>query len=290
MKKVLFVLAAIAALSLVSCKKGGEGEKVDPTGGIKVAADNLVLYLSFDNEDVQVGKDVSFTKKAGTASLGKGARGKAYTNTGASTASEAYFEYALGAENPFKTLSDFTVSCWVKCPIYVENTPGTGAFLSLNGGDSTMGSFVMLRESWAGESLPMKCYFYDNGAAEWKGHDFALQNEAFEIDNWFLFAWSYEAATSKMYFWANGVLIGDSVRYGGPQPTEGEQPLLGALKLKGDESMLYIGGWATGIEKTTSQDWMGFYPGSLDELRVFNKALSEEEMLALFTAEAGNLD
>lgn len=288
MKKILFVIAALCAMCLVSCKKGGD-EKVDPTGGVNVAAENLVVYLSFDNEEVQVGKDITFTKKEGTAALGKGARGKAYSNTGAATTSKAYFEYTLGDNNPFKTLSDFTVSCWVKCPMPVADTPGAAAFLSLNGGDGTMGSFVMLREGWGGESLAMKCYFFDAASADWKGQDFVLQKEEFEVDNWFLFAWSYEKATSSIIFWANGAKIGDSIRYAGPVPAEGEQPLLGALGLKGDESKMYIGGWAKAIE-STALDFMGYYPGSIDELRVFNKALSEEEMLALFRAEASNLD
>lgn len=289
MKKILFVFAAFAALSLVSCNKGGE-QKVDPTGGVDVAADNLVVYLSFDDEKVQLGKDISFTEKKGAADLGKGARGKAYTNTGAATSSEAYFVYTLGENNPFKTLSDFTVSCWIKCPMPVADTPGTGAFLSLNGGDATMGSFTMFREGWGGESLAMKCYFFDAASADWKGQDLALQKEEFEVDNWFLFAWSYDSASSTMFFWSNGKKVGDSIRYAGPVPEGGgEQPLLGALSLKGDETKLYIGGWATAIEGT-AQDWMGFYPGGLDELRIFNKALSEEEMLALYRAEAGNLD
>ena len=290
MKKILLVFAAVAAVAMVSCKKDPEkgGEK-DITGGVDVAKENLVAYLSFDDEKVQKGTDITFGGKKGQAVLKKGIRGKAYCNDGASTDKEAYLTYNLGANNPFKSLKSFTMTCWVKCPAPVNEKPGTGAFFALNGGDGTMGDLMMFREGWGGDALAMKVYLY-NAPTVWKGQDLALQNEAFPIDVWFLFGYSYDAATSSIILWSNGVKIGDSIRYAAEKPELGDQPLLGELQLGQDMTKLYIGAWVKQVETTSADGWMGYYPGMVDELRVYNKALTEEEMLALYQAEVKVID
>ena len=35
----------------------------------------------------------------------------------------------------------------------------------------------------------------------------------------------------------------------------------------------------------TGQDWMKYYPGMLDELRIYDKALTDAEVKALYDAE-----
>lgn len=296
MKKIFMIFAAFAAIAMVSCNKDkGGDEAVDPTGGIDVAKENLVVYLSFDDDAVQLGKDVTFEGRYSNAVLEKGVRGKAYKNTGASTAEKAYMAFNLGADNPFKSLTSFTITCWMKCPLPVSETPGTGGIFALNGGDDTMGSLCFFREGWAGDNLTMKVYLQATDVT-WPGHDIALQNEAFLADTWYLFGYAYDENTSKMSVWANGVLVTDSERFAGPKPDptpedpDPIQPNLGPLKLKGDMTKLYIGAWKKAVEAEAYDDWMGFYPGMLDELRVFNKALSEQEMLALYQAEVKAMD
>ena len=44
---------------------------------------------------------------------------------------------------------------------------------------------------------------------------------------------------------------------------------------------MYIGGWSCSIEKTGEQEWHNYFPGDIDEVRFYNKALSEAELLAL---------
>lgn len=297
MKKIFMIFAAFAAIAMVSCNKDkGGDEAVDPTGGIDVAKENLVVYLSFDDDAVQLGKDITFDGRYLNAVLAQGVRGKAYKNNAASNTEEAYAVYNLGTNNPFKDMSSFTISCWMKCPDQNGGDPGTACLLSVNGGDAGMGSLVLERENWVwgddATGLAMKGYIFNNReGVEWPGHDIGGPNPAFEDDKWFLMGFQYNEEDSKLSLWANGVMIFDSERWAAPKPEEGEQPHLGKLEFKPDMTKLYIGAWKKQVEnKETADDWMGYYPGSIDELRIYNKALSEQEMLALYQAEVKAMD
>ena len=287
MKKILLIVAAMTAVAMVSCKKDpAKDETKENTGGIDVAKENLVAYLSFDDETVQKGADITFASKEGSAELAKGIRGKAYSNSKATTTDKAYLVYNLGANNPFKSLSSFTVSVWVKVPA----SAGTGSMFSVNGGDATMSNLMLFREGGSDkDGIDIKAYLY-NSTTKWKGQDIRLKNEAFEVDKWFLLGYTYDENTSTMTLWANGVKIGDSIRYADEKPEVGEQPLLGKLTLQPNMTKLYFGAWTKQVETNAADDWMGYYPGALDEFRLFNKALSEAEMLALYKAEVAAID
>ena len=46
-----------------------------------------------------------------------------------------------------------------------------------------------------------------------------------------------------------------------------------------------MGGWSTYIEGQSTQSWQNYWSGSIDEVRLYNKALTEDEMLALYNEE-----
>ena len=49
---------------------------------------------------------------------------------------------------------------------------------------------------------------------------------------------------------------------------------------------LYIGGWASLIDGKQAEAWMTYFNGSIDEVRMYNKALSTEEIAKLYQEEA----
>lgn len=294
MKKsiIMFLAAAAVAGAFISCKKDNGNNKQDPTGGVAVAESNLVAYLPFDSETeaVKVGTGITFGSATGSATFGAGARGKAYVNSGASKSAKAFMTFNLAAANPFKSMTGFTISCWIKCPGWKEGEACAADFFYLNGGDDLMGNLnVMIEGGSDADSLDMKAYLF-NSSTEWKGQDVRIKNKGFLADKWFLFGYSYDPATSAMRLWANGRMVCESIRYAGPE-VGGNQPLLGNLALKPDMTKLYIGAWKKMVETPDAADgWMGYYPGALDELRIYNKALSEAEMQALYKAEVAVLD
>ena len=48
---------------------------------------------------------------------------------------------------------------------------------------------------------------------------------------------------------------------------------------------LYIGGWAAIIDGVNNQDWMTYYNGSIDEVRMYNRALTDQEIGQLWQQE-----
>ena len=120
MKKYLSILfaAATAAALLISCEKEGDkgGDKIDADDPATVQTENLVAYFPLESEAkaVELGEGISFSKKAGAAAFVEGVRGNCYANSSAKSDNFSYLDFALAANNPFKTIGDFTISAWIK--------------------------------------------------------------------------------------------------------------------------------------------------------------------------------
>lgn len=283
MKKLNFiglfaVVALLTSVSFTSCK---EEEEPDPyegkTNPSTIAANNLVVYMPFESEttSIEKGTGITYTKKGGAASFAVGRRGNAYK--GATT--QAYLEFAVASTNVFKTMSEFTMGAWIKTP------PAGGAadIFQLNGGDSFMGNLVLMLEGGSNaDSLDIKGYLY-NSTTEWKGQDIRKAHKGFLSDKWVHVVYSYNKTTSTETLYANGVPVATSVRFAGPE-NAGTQPPLGPITFGTDMSKILIGAWPQMLDGT-GQDWMKYYPGMLDELRIYDKALTDAEVKALYDAE-----
>ena len=293
MKKINFstimsiAAAALMAMTAISCDKNGnegneDGLKEGDPGN--VAKEALVAYIPFesDAEAVKFGEGLTFSKKAGAATWAKGRRGNSYK--GAST--EAYAAIDLASSNIFKNMKEYTVACWIK------STPAGGAapILLLDGGDGDQGGLNILLEGGSdADSLDVKSYLY-NAATVWKGQDLRIKRAAFTTDRWFHLVASYDAATSTMALYSNGNVVATSVRYADGQAEDGTQPLLGELTMSVGQK-LYVGAWKKQAENLEGlEGWMAYYPGQIDELRIYNRALTEDEVKELYNAEVNFID
>lgn len=288
MKKIFYFIAAATAVAmLASCEKdnkgnGGEGE--EPGTQVSVATENLVLYLPFEDGSVATGEGVSFDKKAGKADFVDGFIGKAYTNTAADPATEAYLKYNLASSNFINNLESFTFSAWVKRP-----ANGSGALFSVNGGTSDWGSTMQFffdnynvnEETQIGSQgfngridMPVG----DSNPAFWPN----VSDPAFAVvDDWFHVVRTYDAATSAWNVYVNGVKIGEGGTF-----TYQDEPL-GALNITTENmNAFYIGAWAAIVEGVSTQSWMTYFNGSIDEVRMYNKALTDAEITQLYKEEA----
>jgi len=127
-------------------------------------------------------------------------------------------------------------------------------------------------------------FLYDSGSPEWKGQDMRKQSNKFLNDKWFHIVGIYRKSTSAMEFYANGLLILTQIRYAGPVPAVGPQPLLEGIMLGSDMTKLHFGAWPQQIAGTP-EGWMTYFKGIVDEFRVYNKALSAAEVKSLYDAE-----
>ena len=84
------------------------------------------------------------------------------------------------------------------------------------------------------------------------------------------FAFTYEASTGLWALYVDGVKVRDG-EYGDMMPF--------GKCIPEDANAFYLGGWSSWIESYPgAADWQSFFAGSIDEFRVYNKVLSEEEI------------
>ena len=289
MKKIFYLAAAMSIAMFASCEKNdGNNGGGSEAPKVTVATDALVLHLPFEDGSVAKGEGVTFASKEGKADLVEGFIGKAYTNTSGDAKEAGYLKYNLAATNCIKSLKSFTFSAWVKRPAL-----GSGAIFSVNGGTSDWGSTMhfMFDNSGVGEDGATYQQFnaridsYKEGedgvmfqASCWpnvQGPEFA------KVDQWFHVARTYDATTGAWVVYVDGVQTHDGVHeYGDPAGPFGDLDL-------NSETMnaLYIGGWAAIIDGVNNQSWMTYFNGSIDEVRMYNRALTAAEIGKLWQEE-----
>ena len=292
MKKIFYLAAAMSIAMFASCEKQGDEGTNEPEAPeapkVTVAEDALVLHLPFEDGSVAVGEGVTFASKVGKADFVDGFIGKAYTNTSGDAKEEGYLKYTLAESNAVKSLKSFTFTSWVKRPAL-----GSGTFFSVNGGEHDWGSTMQFffDNTGVGEDGATYQQFnaridsYKEGedgvkfqASCWpnvQGPEFAT------LDKWFQVARTYDAATGAWKVYVDGVMTHDGVHeYGDPVGPFGDLDLNSATM-----NALYIGGWAAIIDGVNNQDWMTFFNGSVDEVRMYNRALTDQEIGELWQQE-----
>lgn len=271
---------------MVSCSDddddGGDDGKIDPN---TIATSSLIAYFPFETLDEEVeysNNTITFSDDVGGATLATGRRGNAYKGS----TTEAYFEYNVASGTALKTLDEITMACWIKTP---HTTSGAAKIFTINGGDAFMGALSLMQESQAeGDSVDMKFYLFDSESPEWKGQDLRKNSVKFVNDLWFHLVALYNKTTSTMEFYANGTKVFSQNKWAGPE-SGGTQPALGPIKLGQDMTKIHFGAWTQQIAGTP-EGWMTYFQGMVDEFRIYNKALSQAEITALYEAEVTQIN
>ncbi len=286
MKKTI-LLAAFAVSAVFSACTTTNPVDTKSQSQVTTAKDNLVLHIGFEVTD-KLPASVSLDKLYGKGgyTVADGVYGNAYTNEAADNNTQAYIKYNLAAGNPFTSLESMTLSCWVKLP---AGKPAKGALLSFNGTgvEAVWPSFVYLFDnSGVNEETGQEEQDFngridflsvDGKPAMWPN---VRSAEYARKDTWFQVARTYDAATGHWVNYANGVKVNEGDFLVNEKPVGGIKAAFAS-----DCDALYIGGWASKIEGKANDEWLNYFPGSIDELRVFNKALSEAEVLSLYKEE-----
>lgn len=279
---LLFGAMVVGGLMFTACSKdddGGDNGKIDPS---TIATTNLVAYFPFDDNATETIGNLTPTQQPGVTYVA-GRRGKAYQG-----ADNAFLRYNLPTNSKLKTLQSYTIAMWIKSP-KVDGTPVPKIFEIGKSDDLFWGNLTIMIERLTdpgADSLFFKLHFKKVGVP-WEGQWIEAKKSIFQVNKWMHLAFQYDANTSKFMVYKDGVKVefpeGTENRYADDQQTP-----LGALNFA-NADVLNIGAWRPKTDTQATDEWMGWFMGNIDELRVYDKALSATEVKTLYDAEVSQI-
>lgn len=266
----------IGSTLLFSCTKNENDDffppgDVPPTAGgftasSQIAPKNLIAYWNFNGDNIL--DSVSNTTGINHGmTFTTGLKGKALTGN-PNKAEKAYA--TTTPTDKIKNMKQYTVSLWINTP---QNDGATGLF-SLGNTQGFWANINMFLEGGGTTTNGrFKTIFADNGVE----YDTGVPTINNVFNNWTSYTATYDGAGNfKSY--VNGSLVGSNTKEG-----------------LGDVRFLNLGPIVFGTlhfmttPSSTSgsgfQDWAGYLPGKLDEVRIYDRALTSIEVSALSILE-----
>jgi len=272
---------------------------------VTTCEENLVLYVSFDNDNlIEKGEGLTFKENKGQAGIATGFIGKGWTNKSGKNSTEAYSKFDVAAGSVFTKIDKVTMTVWVKNS--TDPACYKGGLFSLNGGmmgdkphdfpamnvyfdNNGTSTDEETGETQIWQQINGRFIFHDDKGNEqnlWldTGHPaFAIYGE------WFQLAVTYDkditvkdeetgemVAKDQVNLYVNGMQVA-------ARTFDYKIPFSNLVT--DQTNAFYIGGWSTFIEGYSTQTWQSYWAGSMDEIRFYNKALSGEEIAALYKEE-----
>jgi hypothetical protein len=299
MKKVisLFSIFSVSLLVFVaSCSD--EDDPLPPIGGYnssdEVAAANNVAKFSFEGTNNEVKNNISPTTAVG-ATFTTGAKGQGLT------LANGYVLYPqFTATSAPNALASSSISAWVKISnngvsptmlvALTQNTAtqkdwNTGPLLLMaeNGKAVTVDDTLVLKSLMSTWTSPTERFGGDNL------NDFGVRGTDFKTvktgGTWVHTVARWDASTSKLEIFANGILV-SNVNFAFRQRGNPAVPM-GAITTT-TPSQVILGGFPNsenGFPSSSVQSWQKRMTGSMDEVRIYTKALTNDEIVALYELE-----
>lgn len=264
------VMLMFLIVGLSSCYREFDPTSYNPpftfngyTSSAEIGAGSLVGYWAFDGSYIDSVSKTAATG-VGTTFVG-GFKGQALQG-----ADKGYAISDLPAA--VKSLNSFTLSYWLKTP---QNTTGILAPLVISRSDQFWGALDMFIENGStATSGNLKVHF--NGQSEvWFTNGF-LSNP---WNSWINIALTYNAATSTFILYQGGNAVASTTVAGLGNlvfPATATKIIFGTEQFQTTPSLGTAGG---------TQSWASYLTGQMDEVRIYNKALSAAELQALIVLQ-----
>lgn len=279
MKKILFAAVILAAGFFASCNK--DNGPVDPyegkTNPSTICQANLIAHFPFDGAATELINNVEPTKVGEGVAYEKGRRGQAYKG-----AAKNELVYDAAAIKGATEMKDFSFACWFKHVAVPQSQAPVPWLFGFTNATDFWGqlAFVLDRGgSDTTDSLAVKVAINGNKWAE-----YGLQ-PVFQANRWTHVVASFKVVDDTLQtidMYVNGA------------PVEAlHRDFVNAEMVDFSTStMLLFGQWrqkAVDVPAATDE-WMGDMDGDLDEVRLYNAALTAEEAKALYDAEITVID
>ncbi|MCX2572967.1 LamG domain-containing protein [Pedobacter sandarakinus] len=267
MKTRNFLLMAAVTLGLSSCQKDFDPATYAPalniggyTSAKQVAPSSLVAYWAFDGSLID-----SVSSTAGV-------------NTGTSFATGIKGQGLQGALNGYvvsntpaavQNLKSFTLTMWEKMPL---NDKGIVGLVDVSNASDFWGNLTIFFENGGDASTGKLVARTYNGVVNNGGDNFVKMTSP--RDKWNHIGFSYDATTSKYKVYVNGSKVGEKVvaNLGNLTFQNATKMVFGTVHFQTIPSL---------TTSTGKQDWASYLVGQLDEVRIYNKALSDTEIGSL---------
>lgn len=287
--KIACISALFAMQFLASCSDNVDSNAplpYPPIGGYEtsddIAKSNLIVKLGFEDNINDAFSGIT-GGVATNVTYVAGIKGKAYNGT-----STSFVGYSVSSEKLIG-LKSITSSMWIK------TSPSSGAqcLFMLPKTSDFFGNIFVLIDGSSNGNMNLKVHIQKTGAdwsGQWMEHvgGNALPNMYGE---WKHLVWTYDAGTSKYKMYIDGEKLnlsdGFTNRYAS-DPSNGGLPLGGLVN--SDASKFVIGGFQQhlGAPWGTPEPWMIPYTGLMDEFRIYDIALSDNEVRFLYKLEKSN--
>ncbi|GAB4022962.1 LamG domain-containing protein [Spirosoma sp. KCTC 42546] len=289
----------VMSAAFTSCKKDDDVATLPPIGGYNtsndVAASNLKAHWTFDGTNNET---ISGTapSNSSNASFTTGTKGQALQlNSG-------YLLYpTITALSSASAIPSVTVSSWVK--VANNGTTASSVFALTQAlsaqGDWNQGPLNMYVETGAykaaSDTLQLHSAFhtflngnYSTGGDNVTGFGLADAGKTYQIvkgaNKWVHYVMVYDGSSSNIDLYANGQLVSNSTYRNRTVNGVGIGPITLATP-----TQVVIGAWPNanaGYTQSAAQAWQGLFNGSIDEIRVYNKALSGTDIGYLYQLES----
>jgi len=275
--KITSVIIFIATCSFFtfSCQKKFDPKSYAPPqtfGGYsssdEIASANLIGHWAFENSLID---SVSNTSGTGVGtSFTTGLKGQALQG--------ADNGYVISTpSSSILDIQSFTIAFWVNT---TQNTDGTFGLVCLSNTNDFWGNIDIFFENGSTSSNAVLKAHIENWTETNTDNDQWLG--AFSIGNvwnsWSHIVVTYDAGSSTFATYVNGVLINTTVKAnnGNLKFQNASALIFGTMQFNADPSLGTAGG---------PQDWASYLPGAMDELRIYNKAITAGDVKALYQLE-----
>jgi len=260
----------VAGTVLSSCYKKFDPKSYQPaftfngyTSVAEIGAGSLVGYWAFDGSYID-----SVSKTVGTGvgtSFTGGFKGQSLQG-----ADKGYVISDL--PNAIKNLKSFTIDYWIKSP---QNTSGILAPIVISKDNDFWGALDMFFENGStATSGNLKVHF--NGQSEVWFTNGIITNP---WNSWVNIALTYDAATSTFTLYQGGNVVASQQASGLGNlvfPATATKIIFGTEQFQTTPSLGTAGG---------AQSWASYLTGQMDEVRIYNKALTATDLQALIVLQ-----
>ncbi|MBC7888158.1 MAG: LamG domain-containing protein [Ferruginibacter sp.] len=287
---VVLFLATLSFSACTTVERDDAFTKGDPPpvdGGFvnssEIAKTDLVGYWAFNGSFIDSATGVSAVNQGATFTPGK--KGQAYQGS-----STAYATFAPSAA--LQTLKSYTVAFWINSPV---NTGAIGIFTIARTDDFWGNLDIYQDNGGSADKAVFKVHMY-NSAVPWGGQ---FTDARVNFGSWIHLTATYNAATSVFNIYQNGSAIGVNsaanpagkigpTLHGSdpgapPETPYGNLTFINATKMAFGAFQFQTNPSLT--NGASAQGWATNFAGKLDEFRIYKRALTGQEVSALFQLE-----